>query len=167
MSVSTCGALKREVTAKEIFDFVKTNFDQNSKLEQYSVNSHYVNFNYLEENRAIHIYYGNDYKEETGGYSEENEITEISVNKWGHAEQIIESIIKHFGGWYIADDCISNREEHVIFYEFNLNPDIITTTPIERYVFDKLTDEKDWKLKIRLAQFIKDNLDELKTFTIS
>jgi len=164
MGISTCGALKREITAKEIFDFVLANFDQGAKLEQNSTNSHYINLNYLGETRSLHIYYGNDYREETDGYSANNEITEIIVNKWGHAEQIIEPIVRYFGGWYIADDCISNREEHVVFYEFNSDPDIIITTPIERYVFDKLIEDKDWKSKIKLAQFIKDNLDEIKTF---
>ena len=164
MGVSTCGALKREVIAKDIFDFIATNFNQNAELKQNSSNSNYIDFNYLGENRSLHIYYGHDYKKETGGYSQDNEITEISVNKWGHAEQIIEPIVKHFGGWYIADDYISNREEYVVFYEFNSYPDIIVTTPIERYVFDKMIEDKDWKLKIKLAQFIKDNFDEIKTF---
>ena len=135
MGISTCGALKREVTAKEVFEFVATNFDQNAELIQYASNSNYVDFNYLGENRSLHIYYGHDYKEETSGYSQDNEITEISVSAWGFAEQIIEPIVKYFGGWYIADDCISNREEHVVFYEFNLDPDIIVNELVEELGF--------------------------------
>jgi hypothetical protein len=157
MSISTIGIMRRDVTILDVFRFVKSEFKVKATLEPgISGNCGYIHFNYKDDDteRMLQVFYGNDYGDVTAGYSKDHEVTEISVNTWGHAEEIISSIVKYFGGWYMPDDC----KREATFYDFK---DTSLSTPLERFVFEKLADDHDWKMKIKLAKFISDNFDEI------
>jgi len=113
MTISTVGILKINTGLYNIHNFIKKNIDINAIIKTQNNNSHYINFSYKEENRRMHLFMNShDYKSDTKYDSLVNVVT---LGYYGYSCEIIEKLVKHFGGWYMENDC----EYNVKFYEIN------------------------------------------------
>ena len=111
MAISTIGILKNNIGLYNIYNFIKKNIDINSIIETQNDNSHYINFNYKNESRSMHLYMNShDYMSDT---KYEGLVNVVSLGYYGCSCEIIEKLVKHFGGWYMKNDC----ECKVEFYE--------------------------------------------------
>lgn len=158
MSVCTTGLLNKNITVWDIFNYVKENICKDLEVEQFTDNYCQIYFTEKETNnkRAISFHQKNkDYVEETG---HDDALVLVDLGKGGCSFEVIESIVKHFGGWYIKDD---NEPDELVFYEFNLEASSLSD--IDRELLERLKDEKDWKVKMKTISFIKNNLDFIKS----
>ena len=91
-------------------DFIKESYGKSQYWHSYTGN---INFKNGETYRNIFYSYNNvNSYENLEHYSEygledmvKSETTFISLGCFGNSKEIIESITKHFGGWFDADDC--------------------------------------------------------------
>lgn len=157
MGVSTIGILKKEIRTIDMWNFIKENIDENSTVSIYESNrSEYINFNNKGEIRRLHVFMDtNDFKRFTN-YSEI--VTSIGLGNGGCSLDIIQRIVEHFGGWFIQSDCADeNKDGSVVFYDFN--EELLNKNLFEKKMFEKLKDEGDWKVKIKIIEFVKANKD--------
>jgi len=103
MAISTVGILKDNIGLYNIHNYIKKNIDTNANIETQNDNSHYINFNYKEENRSIHLFMNShDYKSDT---KYDGLVNVVTLGYYGCSCEIIEKLVKHFGGWYMENDC--------------------------------------------------------------
>ena len=113
MAISTAGILKINTGLYNIHNYIKKNIDNNAIIETQNDNSHYINFSYKEESRMMHLFMNShDYKSDT---KYEGLVNVVTLGYYGCSCEIIEKLVKHFGGWYMENDC----ECKVEFYEIN------------------------------------------------
>jgi hypothetical protein len=135
MGVDTRGLLKGDISAEEILNFIRHNYDKNAKsyvtdkdygsLKEVLFNEKYgdrdnwivkygnIDFSYKGEDRSLFYYKSNiNYYENLKYYSEyglenmvKSETTSISLGCWGNSVQIIKDIVREFGGWIDENDC--------------------------------------------------------------
>jgi len=66
MAISTVGIMKDNIGLYNIHNYIKKNIDNNAIIETQNDNSHYINFNYKEENRRMHLFMNShDYMSDT------------------------------------------------------------------------------------------------------
>ena len=103
MAISTIGILKINIGLYNIYNYIKKNIDIDAIIETQNNNSHYINFNYKEENRSIHLFMNSyDYKSDT---KYDGLVNVVSLGYYGYSCEIIKKLVKHFGGWYMENDC--------------------------------------------------------------
>ena len=111
MAISTIGILKDNIGLYNIHNYIKKNIDINSIIETQNDNSHYINFSYKNESRSMHLFMNSyDYKSDT---KYEGLVNVVSLGYYGYSCEIIEELVRYFGGWYMKNDC----ECKVEFYE--------------------------------------------------
>ena len=111
MAISTVGIIKDNIGLYNIHNFIKKNIDINATIESQNDNSHYINFSYKEESRIMHLFMNShDYKSDTKYNGLVNVVT---LGNYGNSCEIIEKLVRYFGGWYMKDDF----ECKVKFYE--------------------------------------------------
>lgn len=158
MGACTTGLLNNNVTVLDIFNYVKENICKDAEVEQFTDNFYQIYFMEKETSnkRALSFHQCNrDYVEETGY---KDGLVLVDLGKGGCSFEVIDSIVKYFGGWYIEDD---NEPNQLVFYEFNLEASNLSD--IDRELLERLKDEKDWKVKMKTISFIKNNLDFIKS----
>ena len=97
-----------------------------------------------------------DYKNETKSEELTNCIT-LSAN--GCSYEVIEKIVEHFGGWYMP----SESKNVIKFYEFNYNKnDLSLDEQLEKKLFERMVN-MNWTDKIKIINFIKDNIEFIKS----
>jgi len=112
MAISTIGILKDNIGLYNIHNYIKKNIDINAIIETQNNNSHYINFNYKEENRSMHLFMNcYDYKCDT---KYDGLVNVMVLGYYGYSCEIIEKLVKHFGGWFMENDSYNDIE----FYEF-------------------------------------------------
>ena len=115
MAISTVEILKDNIGLYNIHNYIKKNIDNNATIGTQNNYSHYINFNYKEENRSMHLFMNShDYKSDT---KYDSLVNVMSLGYYGFSCEIIEKLVKHFGGWYMKNDFDCKIE----FYEINLN----------------------------------------------
>lgn len=95
MSNETIGKLEKNISQRQILEFIKDNFDENA-----FANSGYVEFTYKGEKRSL--FFLNDSK-----------MVYISLGFWGESVEIIASIVKNFGGW-VDENCCDDEDFYYI-----------------------------------------------------
>jgi len=102
MAISTIGILKDNIVFYNIHNYIKENIDNNVIIETQNNYSHYINFSYKEESRMMHLFMNShDYKSDT---KYNGLVNVVSLGYYGYSCEIIEKLVKHFGGWYMEDD---------------------------------------------------------------
>lgn len=154
MSVCAVGYLKREVTFYDVHRYVKETFDPDAQI---SVDPAYnfakIIFEYRGEQRHLSVTMDCiDGREITG----EDTITSVSLDCCGIAGETIEYIVAHFGGWYIP--CDSDRD--CGFYEFTEHTPV--RSELEQRLYEMLDKDMDMELKLKIVQFVANNLDKIK-----
>lgn len=158
MGACTTGLLNENISVWDVFHYVKENISEEVSVGHITDRYHEICFIEKETNdkRVLSFFTHNrDYAQETGHNSD---LVLIDMSKGGCSYKVIESIVKHFGGWYIQDN---NEPNELVFYEFNLEASSLSD--IDRELLEKLKDEKDWKVKMKTISFIKSNLDFIKS----
>ena len=93
MAISTVGIMKDNIGLYNIHNFIKKNIDNNS---------HYINFSYKEESRSMHLFMNShDYKCDT---KYDGLVNVMVLGYYGYSCEIIEKLVKHFGGWFMEND---------------------------------------------------------------
>lgn len=158
MGACTTGLLNENISVWDVFHYIKENICNDARVEH--VTDRYFEIYFTEkvtiEKRVLSFFTNNrDYVEETG---HNGELVLIDMSKGGCSFEVIESIVKHFGGWYVKDN---NEPNELDFYEFNFEASSLSS--IDRELLERLKDEKDWKVKMKTISFIKNNLDFIKS----
>lgn len=116
MSVDTKGLLKGNVSHIEIIEFLKKKFGITEidhsvksggvfeKVYDKIMYDGYIYFKYKEEHRSM-FYISCKPKDESYTEVDDGEYTYISLGHNELAEEIIESIVAEFGGYYDRNDC--------------------------------------------------------------
>ena len=102
MAISTVGIMKDNIGLYNIHNFIKKNIDNNAIIETQNNNSHYINFSYKEESRSMHLFMNShDYKCDT---KYDGLVNVMVLGYYGYSCEIIEKLVKHFGGWFMEND---------------------------------------------------------------
>ena len=116
MSTDTKGLLKGNVSHIEIIEFLKKKFGiteidhsvksggVSEKVYDKIMYDGYIYFKYKEEQRSI-FYISEHPKGKSYTEVDDGEYTYVSLGHNELAEEIIESIVAEFGGYYDRDDC--------------------------------------------------------------
>lgn len=121
MGVDTTGIIKKRTSPKKILEFIKETYDSESVYRKTSTPYfHIIEFNDGEDGRILYIFqHGKDHENiddislENGKVFNKKSFTYLNFGCWGNSADIIEKIIKNFGGGYIDKndcDCIGYEE---------------------------------------------------------
>lgn len=122
MSVDCQGLLLGKISTEDIANVIKQNLGCGvtiNKSDEESVMycsedktnyiiSNYINFTYKDEERSLHVFYDSiqhDIKNYKDYVDTTKEYTQISLGHWGSDKEIMEEIIKEFGGYIDYNDC--------------------------------------------------------------
>lgn len=109
MGVDTKGITRNKVDYNEVFNFIKQKYDSKSNCNisfnrAFKINMGRIEFEYNGEERSIFI----SEMESTEEYPEiEIEVGSLwmSLGMWGSSIEIMNTIMKHFGGYVDESDC--------------------------------------------------------------
>lgn len=174
MSNWTIGLLNEKVSEKDVFEFIKENIalDNDAKFSLGIVDMHekFPTFTArisckVEEDRYRTLYFSKfstDYSNITGDSSN----IHLSLGQNEEAIEIIDKIVKNFGGWVIADDSKNEDSEDFATHYFH-NPKYTTINhqqSLDSKLWNALLDPKYKDLAKHfglIKTLIKDNPDFL------
>lgn len=161
MGVDTDGFLRKEVSAREVYNVIVEKFDKDAifdvEIDKYDQKERgRISFKDGEDNRSIFYCVTGDRKELFNG----EEHACLILGCWGRSTEIMVEIVKSFGGYVNENDCDDVEEFFVPKDgEFEFGEYVKIQNRIMECFDDSVTD----KNKVILARQIINNKDRLLT----
>lgn len=154
MGVDTNGLINKNYTALDVLKYIQENVSSEAVLEQCTLEKRmsYINLNIGDEHRNVLVLTDcADYQGETG---DKDMHTLVKLSTWGSAKEIIEGVVKHFGGYYCPNDCNGD------FTFFPWKDD--KANQFENEVYNLVVKNYNGKNTMDIFKFIMNNLEEIK-----
>lgn len=153
MGVDTKGLLNKEVSVLEIKEALES-VSEVTRLEGNGRGYFTIDFTYQGESRMMSIF-ENYASEELNGEI----ITAITLSRYGYATEIIQTVVKYFGGLYIDNDCSGDDPVYLEKSSDYIESEVIKA---DKKLL-KLLQGYDipLKYKFEIMKFVKENANEL------
>lgn len=153
MGVDTEGLLNKDVSVLEIKE-VLNNIAEDVSIEDNGRGFYTVGFTYRGKTRWMSVF-ENYASEDLNG----EVITLFTLGKHGCANEIVQTVVKYFGGLYVDDDCSGDDPVHLEKTSDYIESEVIKAD--KKLI--KLLQGYDipLKYKFEIMKFVKENADEL------
>lgn len=164
MGKKTKGALDKEISSYDVFDFIKNSIDSNAKnlTKPDRFNDKYfedfITFNYKGEDRNIFYCVTEDVINDTRELR-----VHLLLGCHGYSIEIMKKIVSYFGGFILENDSLS---DYYFYIEKNSNVDQVNENIKKRKKLAKELNVKDENEANKIASIILENKEIIKKYLI-
>jgi len=105
MGVNTQGIIHSQYKLNDIVEVLSKKFKVNITVEKTHTEDYKIaSFTYKDEKRRLSIFENYNDKQHVG-FAGVGKVTLLDLNLWGSSIELIEGIVKEFGGYVVNNDC--------------------------------------------------------------